>query len=111
MLIDNITITERAWAIFRREQARHQSNPPLSIALYYMPAFTNADGSKVEGFSPGYTIDFVAQPPPGERWITAKLPDGTAFQFMPKFIWRADERYVIDQASAYTLSIEPASRL
>jgi hypothetical protein len=108
--IDNIIVTDRAWAIFRREQARHQSSARLLIALYYMPTFTNPDGSNVEGFAPGYTIDFVAQPPPGEQWVKARLPDGTAFQFMPKFTWRADESYVVDQASSYTLSISPAPR-
>lgn len=108
--IENIAVTERAWKIFRQQQARHQSNLDLMIALYYMPSFTNADGSDVEDFVPGYTIDFVAQPPPGDHWVMARLPDGTAFQFMPKFVWRPDESYIVDQASSYTLSIGPAPK-
>jgi hypothetical protein len=103
--VDNIAVTDRALEIFRQAQARHQFNPRLLIALYYMPSFTNADGSDVEGFVPGYTIDFVVQPPPGDHWILARLPDGTEFRFMPKFTWRSQESYVVDQASAYTLSI------
>lgn len=103
--IDNITVTDRAWAIFRRAQARHQSDRRLLIALYYMPSFTNADGSDVEGFVQGYTIDFVKQSPPGDHWLLARLPDGTEFRFMPKFTWRPEGRYVVDEASSYTLSI------
>ena len=109
--IDNITVTDRAWAIFREQRARHQSRADLSIALYYMPSFTNPNGTDVEGFAPGYTIDFVTSSPPGDRWILAKLPDGTSFVFMPKFVWRPDEAYVVDQASAYTLSIAPVTRI
>ena len=104
--IENISVTDRAWKIFREQRARHVSNASLSIVLYYMPTFTNADGSTVDGFAPGYTIDFVTQSPAGDRWLKADLPDGTNFLFMPKFAWRPDERYVVDQVSAYTLSIE-----
>ncbi|MEO7223446.1 MAG: hypothetical protein ABIY37_13325 [Devosia sp.] len=108
--IDNVIVTDRAWAIFRQQQARHESNLGLSIALYYMPTFTNADGTSVEGFAPGYTIDFVVQPPSGDNWVMARLLDGTEFQFMPNFAWRPDESYVVDQASSYTLSIGPAPK-
>ena len=100
--IDNIIVTDRAWAIFRQEQARHQSSARLLIALRYMPTFTNADGITVDGFAPGYTIDFGVQSPPGGQWVKARLSEGTEFQFMPKFIWRPDESYVVDQASSYT---------
>lgn len=109
--IENITLTDRAWAIFRQERARHQSISDLSIVLYYMPSFTNPDGTDVAGFAPGYTIDFVTKSPPGDHWIVAKLPDGTTFQFMPKFTLRPDEFYVVDQVSAYTLSIGPIATL
>jgi len=37
----------------------------------------------------------------------SQLPDGTPFRFMPKFEWHADQSYLVDRASAYTLSIEP----
>ncbi len=72
-----------------------------------MVSITNADGTVVEGFAPGYTIDFVVQPPSGDRWLAALLPDGTEFRFMPKFTWNPEGRYVVDQASSYTLSIGP----
>lgn len=103
--IDNVTVTERAWTIFRQQQDRHGSNAPLSIVLHYMPTFTNADGTDVDEFAPGYTIDFVVQPPSGNRWLAALLPDGTEFRFMPKFTWNLEGRYIVDRASAYTLSI------
>jgi hypothetical protein len=74
-----------------------------------MPTFTDADGSSVDGFAPGYTIDFVRRPPAGDNWVRARLPDGTAFHFMPKFRWSPDESYLVDQASSYTLSIGPKS--
>lgn len=104
--IENINVTERAWAIFREQRARHASGASLSIVLYYMPTFTNADGTTVDGFAPGYTIDLVTQSPAGDHWHRASLPDGATFLFMPRFTWRPDEQYVVDQASAYTLSIE-----
>jgi hypothetical protein len=108
--IENITVTDRAWAILRQQKARHEPNAGLTITLYYMPAFTNADGTTVDGFAPGYTIDFAVQPPSGDNWVAARLPDDTEFRFMPKFTWRPDETYVVDQASSYTLSIGPAPR-
>ncbi len=108
--IHNITLTDPAWAIIRMQKARHQPSAELSIVLYYMPSFTNADGTNVEGFAPGYTIDFVVQPPAGDNWLKARLPDGTDFQFMPKFSWHPDESYVVDQASSYTLSIGPTPK-
>jgi hypothetical protein len=106
--VDNVDVTERAWAIFRQQRGRNPTNPSRVIALHFMPTFVNADGSNVEDFAPGYTIDFVAGIPPGEGWVQASLPDGSSYYFMPKFDWRADTRYVVDQASAYTLSIRPA---
>jgi hypothetical protein len=107
--IDNVVVTNRAWAIFRQQLGRQAANARGVIVLHYMPRFVNADGSTVDGFAPGYTIDFVAQAPESDAWIEASLPDGSAFRFMPKFAWRADENYVVDQASAYTLSIGPVA--
>jgi hypothetical protein len=106
--VDNVDVTERAWAIFRQQRTRNPAYASRVIALHFMPSFVNADGSNVEGFAPGYTIDFVDHIPTGEGWMQARLPDGSAYYFMPKFDWRVDKRYVTDQASAYTLAIRPA---
>lgn len=106
--IDNVVITARAVARFKRELERRETRSGEVIALHYMTSFTNADGTTVDGFAPGYVIDRVADRRFGDQWLMAQLPDGTAFRFMPKFDWRAGETYVVDLASAYTLSIGSA---
>lgn len=108
--VDNIVTTPRAAAIFRLEKRRHWPRLGEVIALHFMSSFTNADGTTVADFAPGYTIDYVADRAFGDSWLLAHLPDGTPFRFMPKFVWRPDETYVLDRASGYTLSIGPAAR-
>lgn len=108
--VENVMTTARAAAAFRLEARRHIPRLGEVIALHFMPSFTNADGTTVAEFAPGYTIDYVTDRDFGDQWLLAHLPDGTAFRFMPKFEWRADETYVLDRASGYTFSIGPASR-
>jgi len=108
--IANIVVTDRAEAVFQLEARRHGPRPGEVIALYYMPSFTNADGTTIAEFAPGYTIDHVPDREFDDDWLLAYLPDGTAYRFMPKFEWRADETYVLDRVSGYTFSIGPFGR-
>ncbi len=103
--LKNITVTDRAAEYFRRERARRHANA-RPVTLIYMTSFTNPDGSTVEGFAPGYTIDFEDWEP-GDHWVMATLADGTEIWFMPEITFRPDESYVVDLASSYTLSIGP----
>lgn len=104
--VTNVAVTDRAVAIFESEMKKRRPGSRELLVLHFMPSFANADGTRVDGFLPGYTIDYVADRDFGPLWLMARLPDGTAFRFMPKFEWSSDRRYVVDQASAYTLSIK-----
>jgi hypothetical protein len=105
-IVTNVAVTDRAAAIFASEVKKRRPGSREVLVLHFMPSFSNADGTRVDGFSPGYTTDYVADRDFGPLWLMARLPDGTAFRFMPKFEWSANQRYIVDQASAYTLSIE-----
>lgn len=104
-IVTNVAVTDRAAAIFASEVKKRPPGSREVLVLHFMPSFSNADGRPVDGFSPGYTIDYAADRDFGPLWLMARLPDGTAFRFMPKFKWSAGRRYILDQASAYTLSI------
>ena len=104
-VVDNLSITSRAAAIFDTE-ARKLRHGEV-IALYYMPSFTNADGSTVAEFRPGYTIDRVKDRVFGDPWVQARLPNGLSFRFMPKLSWQDHDGYVLDRESGYTFSIRP----
>ena len=105
-IVSNVAVTDRAAAIFASEVKKQRPGSREVLVLHFMPSFSNADGAPVDGFSPGYTIDHVANQDFGPLWLMARLSDGTAFRFVPKFEWSADRHYIVDQASAYTLSIE-----
>lgn len=104
-IVENVVVTDRAAAIFQLDSERRRPKPDDVIALYFMPSFKNADGTTVDGFAPGYTIDYVGDRAFNDRWVMGHLPDGTSFRFMPKFDWRADATYVLDGASGYTFSV------
>jgi hypothetical protein len=105
-VVDNLSITNRAAAIFDIEIRKLR--PGEVIALYYMPSFTNADGTTVAEFRPGYTIDRVKDRVFDDPWVLARLPNGLAIRFMPKFTWHDHDSYVLDRQSGYTFSIRPA---
>jgi hypothetical protein len=98
--ITNISVSERAWPVLRKEinsfRPRHAGEV---FALYYISSFTNADGSTVAGFHPGYEAGSLSPTGLKAQWALAHLSDGSKFYFMPKFIWRAQESYVVDLAS------------
>lgn len=98
MPITNISITDKAATEFLRQRSTFKPRRGDVFALVYMFSFTNADGTAVEGFQPGYAagpwpVDYLSS-----RWVVAQLPDGTEFHFMPKFKWSAREWYVVDMA-------------
>jgi hypothetical protein len=72
-----------------------------------MPSFTNADGSTVAEFRPGYTIDRVKDRVFADPWLLARLPNDLSIRFMPKLKWQDHDAYVLDRESGYTFSIRP----
>ena len=102
---NNLRVSARAALIIKTEAKKLRSNE--AIALRYMPTFTNADGTTVAEFFPGYTIDRVKQQDLSDPWMLARLPGGTAIYFVPRFSWRDSESYLLDRESGYTFSIRP----
>jgi hypothetical protein len=107
LLIDKLSVTETALARIGLEVARLKPRASDVMVLSYMSRFVNADGTTVRGFSPGYTIEFEPKHDGGDIWAKARLPDGTELYFIPRF--RSASACVMDVASSYTLSIEPAA--
>lgn len=104
-VVDNLSITGRAASIFEIEARKLRQGEV--IALYYMPSFTNADGSTVAEFRPGYTIDRVPDRVFDDPWLLARMPNGLAIRFMPRFGWQDHDNYLLDRESGYTFSIRP----
>ena len=109
--ITNISISDRAaevldrlWVTFRPQQ------PGDVFALAYMSSFTEANGSTVDGFRPGYAAYSMAPDRLASVWLIAQPAGAPQFYFMPKFDWSADEHYRVDLASEAfeTFSIGPA---
>ena len=98
--ITNISITEKALRILREKHARFRPrNERETFGMYFMVSYKNPDGSMMEGFRPGYSVDSVPATDLGDHWALAHIPDGPDFLFMPKFTWSADEHYLVDVAS------------
>lgn len=111
--ITNIWATDRAYQVLREQRAKFKPRYRGEVfALFYMSSVTNADGTTVEGFRPGYTAG--SQSPEGlsDIWALAQLIDGPDFLFMPKFKWNPNEEYVVEMASDVfaIFSIGPAPR-
>lgn len=111
--IANISITERAAELLDRHRVLFKPRDSGdAFALTYISSFTNADGSGVEGFSPGYTPDSVSPVALGDMWALAQPSGASEFLFMPRFVWSASEFYGIDIASEVfqLFSIGPVTR-
>lgn len=111
--ITNIWATDRAYEVLRERRAKFRPRHRGEVfALSYMVSFTNADGTTVDGFRPGYVVDSHSLEGLDGTWAFAQLIDGPDFLFMPKFKWRSDGDYVVDMASDVfaIFSIGPAAR-
>lgn len=98
--ITNISITDAAGEVLRRERARFRPRRDGEVfGLLYMSSFVNPDGTTVAGFVPGYMVASVAPNGSSDAWARVQLLDGPDFVFMPKFRWSIDEDYLIDLAS------------
>lgn len=99
-LITNISITDRASKVLRDQRARFKPRVVGEVfALFYSPTFTNADGTTVAGFRPGYMVGSQAPLGLGDHWALARLPDRSEFLFMPKFKPASDVGCIMDLAS------------
>lgn len=98
--ITNIWATDRAYEVLREQRAKFRPRCRGEVfSLLYMSSFTNADGTTVEGFRPGYTAGSHSLEGLSDRWAFAQLIGGPDFLFMPKFEWDPGEEYVMEMAS------------
>lgn len=108
--IANISITKRAAELLDCHRVLFKPRDPGDVfALTYMSSFTNADGTSVAGFAPGYTPDSIAPVALSDIWALAQPLGAPEFLFMPRFVWSASALYGIDIASEVfqLFSIEP----
>lgn len=108
-VIKSLTASQPALAVISRDRVRLRAEPSDIMVLDYLIRFVNADGTNVEGFAPGYTIGFERDHWGGAIWAKAYLPDGTEVHFIPRLDDVHGKNYVLDVASGYTLSMEPAA--
>ena len=109
--ITNISITERAASLLRELQETFRPRVAGDVfAMAFMSSFVEADGTRVKEFRPGYIRHSVSPLERGAMWAVAQPGNGIEFLFMPKFQWRAEQRYVIDLISEklQLFSIGPA---
>ena len=109
--ITNISISDRAAEVLDRLWVTYRPQEPGDVfALAYMSSFTEADGSTVDGFRPGYTVYSLGLEGLARVWMLAEPAGAPQFYFMPKFDWSADEHYRVELASEAfgTFSIGPA---
>jgi hypothetical protein len=100
IVIENISLTEQAAPVLRRQTKGFRPYEPGDVfGLVYTSSFTNADGTTVDGFRPGYSTYSVSPQGRSNVWALARPSGGPEFLFMSRFIWSADEHYVIDLAS------------
>ena len=111
--ITNIWATDRAYEMLRKERARFRPRRPGEVfAMLYWSKYTGPDGATVRGFRPGYSTHSESPNGLDDCWAMAQLIDGPDFLFIPKFVWKSDEEYVVDVASEKfaTFSIGPVAR-
>ncbi len=112
MLATNIVITDAARRVLERSKSNFKPAPGSVFAICYESAFTNRDGTTVEGFVPGYAVVSWPNDHIGPGWLLVLLAPGIEIYLMPRFEWLATETYVMDLLSAQhaTFSIGPAER-
>ncbi|UYN99694.1 MAG: hypothetical protein KIT02_00140 [Devosia sp.] len=98
--IANISATVRAAELLDQQRVIFRPRDPGdAFALTFISSFVDERGSIVAGFVPGYTADSVSPMNLSDMWALGQPSGAPEFLFMPKFRWRADERYLIDVAS------------
>ena len=113
--IHNISITDRAAISLKKVRTRSRLQVKDLLEFGFIGSFTNADGSTVAGFRPGYMASRSGPPGngPAAGDLFAHLADGTVFHFMPKFKWDPAKWYLVDVTSEpYALfSIAPVDAM
>ncbi len=96
--VESVVVTSRAATALRHERQRVETRAEEVFALIYMASVTNADGTAASGFEPGYVACSWHVTQPSSNWVVARLPDGSAFHFMPRFKLSPSDGIVVDRA-------------
>ena len=94
--VENITIAERALATLRAELSACRLGRGDVAVLVYVFTYTNADGTTVQGFWPGYMVGPWPADQLTDRYLELRSPGVVPFYFLPKFAWTAEARYRVD---------------
>lgn len=70
------------------------------FVLVYLAESTDRDGAALPGFRPGYIPSVWARSSTSDNWVTARLPDGTVFDFLPRIGWGIGGRFALDVVDA-----------
>ena len=99
MLVTNIAATKAAIDALDRTKASFKVPDGQVFALSYASAFTNPDGTMVEGFVPGYQISSWPRDHLGRSSLYVLLPQGTSFYLIPRSTWDVDRPHKMDLIS------------
>ena len=95
-----MSITAAAAEALERRRASYRLRDSDVLALAYISAFRNPDGTTVAGFVPGYQISSWPRDDLGRSSVFVLLPHGTSFYLIPRSEWDADRPHMIDLISA-----------
>lgn len=105
ILIENISLSDRAAGEFHRKRLAFRPRPGEVFALVWVSSFRDPSGVTVPGFEPGYMCGPLYEEGLASPWALAQLRGGAQFYFMPRFVWSADEHYLIDkQGSLFSVA-------
>jgi hypothetical protein len=111
MLVTNIAATGAAIDALDRTKASFKVPDGHVFALSYASAFTNPDGTTVQGFVPGYQISSWPRDHLGRSSLYVLLPQGTSFYLIPRSKWDVERPHIMDLVSVphEVFSILPVS--
>ena len=99
-LIASMSITAAAADVLERRRASYALRDSDVLALCYISAFRNPDGTTVAGFVPGYQITSWPRDHLGRSSVFVLLPHGTSFYLIPRSEWDVDRPHLMDLISA-----------
>jgi hypothetical protein len=98
-LVASMSITAAAAEALERRRASYSLRDSDVLALSYISAFRNPDGTTVAGFVPGYQISSWPRDHLGRSSVFVLLPHGTSLYLIPRSKWDVDRPHHIDLIS------------
>jgi len=107
----NLAVSKAASTELQKRLAASRPKRGDVNSLVYVAEAKDKTGKSESGFRPGYVTCRVAQKSLGPGSVTVRLEDGTTFELLPVFKWRAEESYWMDLVGEASgpFSIRPVS--